>query len=151
MVTWYPDFCPAGSCAIELNKLPNGFTDWTGPKSIIRLCPHHQNVKTVNGLDDARIFRAIIQSSRVKENARKTVKRELALDRKHPGIPYTVEPDGNFTLRTDTESLAWTREDGTPGPLPTITTEDRLRAKTEGEAAADGTVRSIGTSTVTVE
>ena len=98
MVTWYPDFCPTGQCMIELEKA-NGSVNWTVPKRLISLCPHHQNVKNVNALDDTGVFRAILQSSRVKEVARNAIHSELALAN-DIDIPYTVELSGHFLIQS---------------------------------------------------
>ena len=150
MVTWYPDFCPSGQCKIELEKA-NGSINWTTPKRFIALCPHHQNVKNTNALDDAGIFTAILQSSRVKEKARAAVKRELALDKEHPGVPYRVNADGSFTVLTDPAVLGWTAPDGSPGTLPTIRNNDRNRARSAALLEAGLVEQRAGMSTVTVE
>ena len=140
-LTWYPDFCPSGQCQIEIER------DWSAPRRFVRRCAHHQSL----GLADQPLFDAILQSSRVKEAARWTVKVELGLDKEHPGVRYRTNADGSFTVLTDAASLAWVREDGTAGPLPTIRNQDRTRARTAATTAASTVSRPTGTSTVTVE
>ena len=124
--------------------------NWSTPKSFVTLCTHHQGLKD-SGLTDQHVFDAILQSSRVKETARWQIKVELGLDKEHPGVPYRVNPDGSFTIPTDRASLAWTLEDGSPGPLPAISTPDRARARAAANSAVLRVSRPSGTSTVTVE
>jgi hypothetical protein len=145
MRLWYPDFCPSGSCVIELTKEANGSTNWTSPKNIVTLCQHHTGVKNTHALDNAGIFTAIIQSSRVKEAARKAVKTELGLDKQHPGVPYRVNADGSFTVLTAAASLAWS------GSLPSISSQTRTRARNAGLQAAALVAKPLGTSTLTGE
>ena len=140
-LTWYPDFCVGQPCAIEIER------DWSAPRRFVRRCAHHQSL----GLPDQALFDAILQSSRVKEAARWAVKVELGLNKEHPGVRYRTNADGSFTVLTDAASLAWTREDGTAGPLPTIRNQDRTRARTAALNAALTVSRPAGTSTVTVE
>ena len=151
MITWYPDFCPSGQCVIELEKV---FVDgkpvsinWNVPKSIITLCPHHKGL----ALSDQQVFEAILQSSRVKEKARAAVKRELGLDKEHPGVPYRVNANGSFTVLTDPAVLVWTAPDGSPGALPAIRNQDRNRARTAALLEAGLVEQKVGMSTVTVE
>jgi len=103
------------------------------------------------GLDDQQLFNAILQSSRVKETARWQIKLELGLDKEYPGVPYRVNPDGSFTIPTDRASLAWSLQDGSPGPLPSINTADRVRARAAANNAVAAVSRPSGTSAVTVE
>ena len=108
MVTWRPDFCPTGGCVIELEK-SNGSVNWTSPKSLITLCPHHQNIRTQLGLTDTQVFRAILFSSKLKERARWEAKLEMGLDKEHPGVPYRVNPDGSFAIVTGETGQRLTR------------------------------------------
>ena len=115
MVTWYPDFCPSGQCMIELEKA-NGSINWTTPKRFIALCPHHQNVKNTNALDDAGIFTAILRSSQAKEKARWALKLDLmasgtvdddyeggrAIDKEWPGAKFKVDPNGDIIIERGT-------------------------------------------------
>lgn len=144
MLTWFPDFCPSGSCALEIER------DWSGVKQFIRVCPHHQGLRD-GGLNDQQAFAAILQSSRVKETARWATKVELGLNKEHPGVPYRVNADGSFTVPTDRASLAWTAPDGSIGPLPNINNADRVRARTAANNAVLLVSRPAGTSQVTVE
>jgi hypothetical protein len=146
MVTWYPDFCPTGQCMIELEKA-NGSLNWTNPKSFLSTCPHHAGL----GLSDQQRFEAILQSSRVKEKARAAVKRELGLDKEHPGVPYRTNADGSFTVFTDPAVLGWTAPDGSIGTLPTIRNNDRNRARSAALLESGLVEQRIGMSTVTVE
>jgi hypothetical protein len=145
VILWYPDFCPSGGCVIELTKEANGSTNWTSPKNIVTLCQHHTGVKNTHALDNSGIFNAIIQSSRVKEAARKAVKTELGLSKEHPGVPYRINANGSFTVLTDNASLAWS------GSLPSISNQTRTRARTRALEAAALVAKPLGTSTVTVE
>ena len=126
-LTWYPDFCPSGQCAIEIES------DWT-VKSFRKACPHHQSLR--NGHGDTGAFRAILQSSRVKEVARWQAKLELMdrgiVDKEFPGVPYTVGSDGNFTLQ--------------PGGNNTVKNAIRTRIL----VATALVEKPAGTSTVTV-
>ena len=140
---WTPDFCPRGSCRIEVAR------DFS-LVALVRLCPHHQSLKD-SGLTDQQVFRAIVQSSRLKERARWEVKLSLGLDKEHPGVPYRVNADGSFTIPTDRASLAWMLPDGSVGPLPTISTADRNVARTNALAAVLLVERPAGTSTLTVD
>ena len=151
IITWYPDFCPSGQCVIELEKV---FLDgkpvsvnWNSPNSIITLCPHHKGL----ALSDQQVFEAIVQSSRVKEKARAAVKRELGLDKEHPGVPYRVNADGSFTVLTDPALLVWTLPDGSPGPLPIIRNNDRNRARGAALLEVGLVEQKVGMSTVTVQ
>ena len=144
MLIWTPDFCPSGSCRLEIER------DWSAVKSVLRYCTHHQSLRD-GGLDDQQVFNAILQSSRVKETARWQIKLELGLDKEHPGVPYRINPDGSFTIPTDRASLAWSLQDGSPGPLPVINAADRARARAAANSAVLGVSRPSGTSTVTVE
>lgn len=91
---WIPDFCPPGSpCEIEV------LDDWSGPVAYRKMCAHHASLKA-GGLTDAQVFDATVQSSRVKEAARSVVKEQLALDKEHPGVSYTVDASGNFTIQS---------------------------------------------------
>ena len=115
MLTWYPDFCPTGQCMIELEKA-NGSVNWTTPKRLITLCPHHQNVKAVNALDDTRVFTAILRSSQAKEKARWALKLDLmasgtidvdyeggkAIDKEWPGAKFKVDPNGDIIIEHGT-------------------------------------------------
>lgn len=149
-IIWYPDFCPSGRCAITLEKRADRSTNWDAPISL-SLCNHHASIKATHGLNDIGIFRAIVQSSRVKEAARWAVKRELGLDKDHPGVSYRVLPNGNFAITTSSQDLSWRREDGSPGPLPLIFSADRIRAANRAAADIAAIERPAGTSTVTVE
>ena len=114
-VTWYPDFCPTGQCVIELEKA-NGSINWTTPKRLISLCPHHQNAKAVNALDDTGIFTAILRSSQAKEKARWALKLDLmasatidddydggkAIDKEWPGARFHVDPNGDILIERGT-------------------------------------------------
>jgi len=145
MLTWTPDFCPSNPpCRLEIER------DWSAVKSVLRYCAHHQSLRD-GGLDDQQLFNAILQSSRVKETARWQIKLELGLDKEYPGVPYRVNPDGSFTIPTDRASLAWSLQDGSPGPLPSINTADRVRARAAANNAVAAVSRPNGTSTVTVE
>ena len=115
MLTWYPDFCPTGQCMIELEKA-NGSVNWTTPKRLISLCPHHQNVKNVNALDDTGVFTAILRSSQAKEKARWALKLDLmasgtidddyeggkAVDKEWPGARFHVDPNGDILIERGT-------------------------------------------------
>ena len=110
MVTWYPDFCPTGQCMIELEKgSPN---QWVIPKRLISLCPHHQNVKNANALDDTGVFTAILRSCQAKEKARWALKLDFmasgtidddyeggkAIDKEWPGAKFRVDPNGDIVI-----------------------------------------------------
>lgn len=85
------DFCPPGdSCRLELTDDGNEII------SIPHKCPYHASL----GLTDTGLFEVILQSSRVKETARYAAKLELALDKEHPGLPYTVDALGNFSIQS---------------------------------------------------
>ena len=115
MLTWYPDFCPTGQCMIELEKA-NGSVNWTVPKRLITLCPHHQNVKNVNALDDTGVFTAILRSSQAKEKARWALKLDFmangtidddyeggkAVDKEWPGARFHVDPNGDILIERGT-------------------------------------------------
>ena len=139
---WTPDFCPRGSCRIEITQ------NWI-LIGIVRYCPHHQSLRD-GGLTDQQVFRAIVQSSRLKERARWEIKLSLGLDKQHPGVPYRVNPDGSFTVLTDRASLAWMKDD-LVGPLPTISPADRTRARTAAVNAIANLERPLGVSAVTVD
>lgn len=141
---FYPDVCPSGKCVIALAEGADDHQD----NVPVALCQHHQNVKNRFSLDDAGIMRAIFQSSRVREAARWAVKVELGLDKNHPGIPYRTNADGSFTLLASPSDLAWRREDGSDGPLPTIVFADRERAADKAEEATALVDSPPGTSTV---
>lgn len=152
MFIWYPDFCPVRpQCAIEIDKTSPD--RWLIPKSIIRLCSHHQSVKDLGLMDDTAIFGAVYKSSQLKEIARWTVKVSLGLDKRHPGVPYFVDASGDITVTTDPALIVWTLEDGTEGPLPRITTGDRNRARSDAEAALieAGQQSGTGVSNITVD
>jgi hypothetical protein len=107
MLIWYPDFCARGQCVLEIEQ------GHTGLVFAISFCPHHQSLKD-GGLTDAQVFAAIVQSSRVKEAARWAAKLHLLLDKEHPGVPYRVETDGNFTIGVDSrgeEMPEWPKND----------------------------------------
>ena len=140
---WTPDFCPSGSCRIEVAQ------DFT-LIGIVRCCPHHQALRD-SGLTDQQVFRAVLQSSRLKERARWEVKLVLGLDKEHPGVPYRVNQDGSFTVLTDRASLAWIAPDRSVGALPTITTQDRIKARTDAINAIASLERPPGVSAVTVD
>lgn len=130
ILTWHPDFCPNGEhCSLEIEP------DWSAVRRMV-LCAHHQNLKTTLGLTDDQVFRAILASSRVKETARWTVKEELMrlgeMDKEHPGVAYTVEADGNFTIQS-----------GKTGP-------SRTALRTAVNLALAVVEQPVGTSTVTV-
>ena len=114
MVTWYPDFCPTGQCMIELEKA-NGSVNWTTPKRLISLCPHHQNVKNANALDDTGIFTAILRSCQAKEKARWALKLDFMangtidddydgkpIDKEWPGARFHVDPNGDILIERGT-------------------------------------------------
>lgn len=145
MITWEPDFCPPGQgrCVIEIER------DWSAPRRFVSLCTHHQELRT--GLSDAQLFAIILQSCRVKETARAVVKAELGLDKEHPGVPYRVGADGNFTVLTTRPALAWIAPDGSPGAVPNISASERTRARAAAALAVQAVVRPVGTSIVTVE
>jgi hypothetical protein len=128
MLTWYPDFCPSGQCAIEIER------DWSGPRQFIKTCAHHQGL--LNTLGAANAFMAILQSSRVKETARWEAKQELMArglaDKEMPGVPYIVASNGNFTL--------------TPGGNNTVKNAIRARIAT----ALQSVEQPQGTSTMSV-
>lgn len=88
---WRPDFCPSlRGCRIEL----------IGPETLVRfisLCPHHKRMLD-SGMQEQEVFDAIVQSSRLKEAARWSVKVRMGLDKEHPGVPYSVDANGNFTI-----------------------------------------------------
>ena len=133
MVTWYPDFCPTGQCMIELEKfvmlagqrvpvelilVPGAVAslDWTTPKRLITLCPHHQSVKNTNALDDTGVFTAILRSSQAKEKARWALKLDFmangtidddyeggkAIDKEWPGARFKVDPNGDIIIERGT-------------------------------------------------
>jgi hypothetical protein len=131
---------------IELEKA-GGSVNWTTPKAFLSVCPHHQGL----GLSDQQRFDAILQSSRRKEAARWAVKVELGLDKEHPGVPYTKNADGSFTVTTDPALLGWTLPDGSPGPLPTIRNPDRNRARSAALLAVGLVQQATGASAVTVD
>ena len=115
MLTWYPDFCPTGQCMIELEK-SNGSVNWTIPKRLISLCPHHQNVKSTHALDDTGVFTAILRSSQAKEKARWALKLDFmangtidddyeggkAVDKEWPGARFHVDPNGDILIERGT-------------------------------------------------
>lgn len=129
ILTWYPDYCPIGNCVIEIEP------DWSAVRRMA-LCPHHQNLKITLGLTDDQVFRAILASSRMKETARWAIKEELMklgeMDKEHPGVPYTVEADGNFIIQS-----------GKTGPT-------RTALRTLVATALAVVEKPTGTSTVTV-
>lgn len=102
---WSPDSCPSGKCVIAVAP---DFSSGTP----VRLCPHHKSLQDA-GRTGAEVYRVMIQSVRVREAARAAAKIELALDKEHPGVPYRVEDDGNFTigvssrLNKDTGTREW--------------------------------------------
>lgn len=126
MKVWTPDFCVGQPCRIEIEP------DWSGLVQFVRLCSHHQSLRT-GGMSDANLFTAIMQSSRVKERARAAAKLELALDKEHPGLPYRVLADGNISIVS-----------GVTGPT-------RTRVRTAVSTAILTVNRPTGTSTVSVE
>lgn len=91
-----------------------------------------------------------MQSTRLKERARWAIKVSLALDKEHPGVPYRVKAGGDFEILTDRASLAWRKDDGSAGALPSISTLDRERARIAALDATATIERSVGTSTFTV-
>lgn len=127
---WQPDFCTSNpGCALEIAR------DWSGVIQVIRYCAHHQALKT-GGLTDARVFTAMLQSSRVKEAARWAAKVELMsrgiVDKEYPGLPFTVAADGSFTIQS-----------GVVGAVLTA-------VRSVVDAAVLTVSRPIGTSTVSV-
>ena len=129
MITWYPDFCPSGGCQIEIEP------DWSGPRRFVKTCAHHQSLRNAHG--DSGALNAILQSSRVKETARWEAKQELmarglATKDGLPGVPYTVDASGNFTLQ--------------PGGNNTVKNAIRTRITTALQAVD----KAPGTSTVSV-
>lgn len=128
---WTPDFCPPGpSCTLEIER------DWSKIVRFVRCCPHHQSLRD-SGLDDQRVFAAILQSSRVKEAARAAAKTELGLDKEHPGLPFTVAADGSITVLTGING------ERTNGLV-------RALVRTAVDAAVALVEKPEGTSTVTV-
>lgn len=93
-VLWYPDFCPnGGQCVIE--------EDSNGNKLALRaVCPHHGAMRS--SMSDAQIMAVIVASTQAKERARWVVKQHFmslgTMDKEHPGVPYRVEPNGDFTI-----------------------------------------------------
>lgn len=123
---WHPDFCTSNpGCEIEIKP------DWSGPVAYRKTCAHHASLKT-GGLTDDQVFQAMLQSSRVKEAARAVAKEMLGLDKEHPGLPYTVDTAGNFTVQS--------------GAVGSIRTAIRNSVATELLKIS----RPTGTSTVTV-
>jgi len=135
MLTWYPDTC--SGCSFELTE-----GDWSNPKRIISLCPHHKSVKDNNALTDNQLFRSIIQSNRVREYARYAAKVYLKLDKEHEGVPYRVETDGSFTLGLDKDGVTMT---GWP-----IRKIDRDKLNAAISEAILSVERPVGTSTVRI-
>ena len=126
---WYPDFCPSGGCALEIEP------DWSAAKRFVRICPHHEAVRSQHALDDQGLFMAILQSSRAKEAARYAAKTQLGLDKNHPPLPYTVATDGGFIIHTDVPSAS----------------AARVAARIAARNAAAEINRPPGTSTVEVD
>lgn len=124
-LTWYPDFCPTGGCALEIER------DWSAVKRV-KLCVHHETVKNTNGMTDQQIFKSILQSSRVKEVARGAAKSTLGLPKDHPGLPFTVGADGNFTIQSG------------------VSGQTRTAVRTAVSAAVASVEKPAGTSDVTV-
>ena len=125
---WRPDFCPVSpSCHLELEP------DWSKLNAVVRYCNHHRKIKDDAGLTDQQVFEAILQSSRVKERARWEAKLELGLDKENPGVPYRVEPDGNFTILTGAKGA------------------NLVAMRARIAAAVAPISKPIGTSTITVE
>lgn len=123
---WVPDFCPPGAtCCLEIES------DWSSVRAFVRCCPHHQSLRD-KGMADQQVFEAILQSSRVKEAARYAAKLEMKLDKKHPGLPYTVDPAGNFTILTGATGLV------------------KARVRSAAAAAVAQVARPAGTSSVIV-
>ena len=102
MLYWTPDFCPSGSCHLEIEP------DWSAVVSFVRCCPFHQSLRD-SGLTDQQTFIAMLQSSRIKEYARYAAKIELALDKEHPGISYSVDAQGNFVIVTGASGAKLTK------------------------------------------
>jgi len=141
MLIWTPDFCPPGPpCRLEIER------DWSAVRQFLTICAHHKSL----GLTGQQIFRALLQSTRLKERARWEIKLSLGLNKQHPGVPYRVNPDGSFTILTDRASLAWRLDDGSAGPLPRVSDADRTAARTVALAAIASIERPLGTSTLTV-
>jgi hypothetical protein len=141
---WTPDFCVGQPCRIEISR------DWSTVTNVLRYCQHHQSIKD-SGLADQQVFRAILQSCRVKESGRYAVKQELGLDKQHPGVPYSVATDGSILIRTDRAAMGWVREDGTAGPVPNYNLQDRERARQAASLAMGTVERPSGTSLVAVD
>ena len=104
---WNPDFCQTGPrcCSLVITQ------DYT-LIVVLNYCRHHQSLKGL-GLSDVQVFNAMLASVRRREIARWIIKSklmELALmDKEHPGIPYTVDADGNFTLVSGTSGATRTQ------------------------------------------
>ena len=89
---WTPDFCPGKKpCILDLKK------DWSGVNGFLRICPHHQAILN-SGLTMNEVFEIILESSRAKENARAEIKKELQLEKDHPGVDFRVEDDGTIVV-----------------------------------------------------
>jgi hypothetical protein len=126
ILTWYPDFCPPGqSCAIKIEP------DWGKAKRGSIYCSHHQRLMD-GGLTFDEVFTAILQSSRAKEAARWAMKLELGLDKEHPGLPYTVDANGDITIQSGVVGTA------------------HARVKGRADAAVSALHRPAGTSMVKV-
>ena len=121
------DTCPGPRpCSMEMDS------DWTTLKRFIRLCPHHQSLRD-DGLDDQALLRAHRASWNLKETARALAKSEMALDKEVPGIPFRVEPNGDFVIETGLKGQPLTR-------LKTLIAQ-----------ALSTIEKPVGTSQVTVE
>jgi hypothetical protein len=101
-----------------------------------RLCPFHAAQRAQLAGDDE-LYDVLVQSERVREAARYAVKLELGLDKEHPGVPFQVDPDGNFTILLDALDIP-------------LTPPGRVRASAAAQAAVAQVRRPLGTRTVSV-
>jgi hypothetical protein len=101
-----------------------------------RLCSFHVSQRAQFASDDE-LYDVLVQGERVREAARWAVKLELKLDKEHPGVPFTVGQDGNFTLDLDALGLP-------------LTVADKARAQAAAQAAVAQVRRPPGVRTIAV-
>lgn len=92
---FYPDVCPDGQCVIILATAADEHPD----NAVGVLCPHHQRIRDIHGLDESGILGDIFKSIKTREAARELARIELGRN-KDDAVLYRTNADGSFTLLT---------------------------------------------------
>lgn len=125
-MNWMPDFCLGRPCVIEL-------TPTFGFSRFLVKCTRHAAIQSTEQITDQGLFDAILQSSRVKEVARYALKVHMGLSKEHPGLSYTVAPDGSMSIQTG------------------LTGQARTAARAAANTAMSTVSKPRGTVTVSVD